>query len=70
MVILPTMSRTDSPNATPDDLDELPQFELDFLLDDLDDPTEVMVAPRRDDQEKTQWITMDIEHAVPLDDLR
>lgn len=64
------MSTTDVRNSSPGDLYELPQFELDYLLDNLDEPTEVMVVPERGDQDKTRWITMDLDHAVALDDVR
>lgn len=51
--------------------DELPVFELDYLFDDRDRPTEVTVFPAEDTFDiSTNWITIDIDHAVPLDRIR
>lgn len=50
---------------------ELPRFELEYLVDDLDEPTEIMVVPEPDHSRgHEQWITMDTGHAVPLEDVR
>lgn len=51
--------------------DELPVFDLDYLFDDRDHPTEVTVFPAEDTFDiSTNWITIDIDHAVPLDRIR
>lgn len=47
----------------------LPTFDLDYGYDDPDDPTSVTVyAPNADDV-CTTWITIDVHHAVPLEDV-
>lgn len=48
-------------------LDEYPVFELTFLFDKPHDPTEVTVIPRKVQDATTQWITIDADHAIPLD---
>lgn len=65
------MPSTHARTGSPDDLYELPQFELDYLLDDVEAPTEVMIVPREgEDGDKTRWITMDLDSVVSLDDVR
>ena len=62
------MSATDSPDP---DLTTLPEFELDCLFGDRDDPTEVTVFPAGDDGAlSTQWLSVDIDHAVSLEEVR
>lgn len=49
-------------------LDDLPEFDLRYLLDDGERPTSVTVyAP---DNLESTWITIDADAAVSLDDLR
>lgn len=56
-------------HATPDDA--LPRFELSYLFDDRDKPTEVTVFPESNEYDiSTNWITIDVSSAVPLDNLR
>ena len=53
------------------DLEELPRFELSYLFDSEDEPTEVTVFPESDDHDiSTNWITVAIDAAVPLDQIR
>lgn len=53
------------------ELEELPRFELSYLFDDEDEPTEVTVFPESDDFDiSTNWITVAIGAAVPLDQVR
>lgn len=53
------------------DLDELPGFDLSYLFDNADDPTEVTVFPASNDQDiSTNWITVDLGTAVPLEQVR
>lgn len=47
----------------------LPSFELDCLFDDVDDPTEVTVFVTGS-QTVSEWITADVDTAVPLDEIR
>lgn len=50
------------------ELEELPRFDLSYLFDSEDEPTEVTVFPESDDFDiSTNWITVAIEAAVPLD---
>jgi hypothetical protein len=51
-------------------LEELPQFDLEYLFDDDDDPTEVTVFSDDPESLSTQWITVDRQHAVPLEEVR
>lgn len=67
-----TMSRTD-PGDEPMALirGRLPAFRLEFYYDDQEYPTEVTVCSATDRGTlATHWITIDIDHAVPLDDIR
>ncbi|MFB6070813.1 MAG: hypothetical protein ABEJ76_07295 [Halanaeroarchaeum sp.] len=53
------------------ELDELPEFELSFLFDDQEEPTEVTIFhPGADERSATRWMTMDSDYAVCLDDVR
>lgn len=49
-------------------LDELPEFELRFLLDDGDDPRSVTVYSP--DALETAWLTADCKDSVSLADVR
>lgn len=61
---------TDGPAVSGNRVDELPEFSLEYLLDDAVDPTEVTVFRPCGDEITTHWITVGIDHAVPLDELR
>ncbi len=51
--------------------DQLPEFELECMYDDWDEPTEVTVFSTADgDSLYTAWLTADRDHAVSLADLR
>lgn len=53
------------------ELDELPEFELCYLFDDQDDPSEVTIfRPGVDERSATRWLTVDSDHAVDLEQLR
>ena len=53
------------------ELDELPEFELCFLFDDQDAPTEVTIfQPGVDERSATRWLTIDSDHAVDLEQIR
>lgn len=66
------MSAADrSGSASRNPLEELPRFDLDYLVDDEDDPAEVTVLPASGDHDiSSTWITIDLSHAVPLDEIR
>ncbi|WP_372912143.1 hypothetical protein [Salinigranum sp.] len=51
-------------------LEELPQFDLEYLFDDDDCPTEVTVFADDPESLSTRWITIDREFAVPLEEVR
>lgn len=54
-----------------DDPQALPRFELEYLVDDIQHPTEIMVVPHgAADRPGARWITADILHAVPLEWVR
>lgn len=49
----------------------LPRFDIRCHLDDIDDPTEVTVfTDTRTVELATQWVSIDAEHAVALEDVR
>lgn len=50
-------------------LEELPQFDYDYLYDDEDDPSEVTIFADEVEELSTNWITIDERHAVPLEKL-
>jgi hypothetical protein len=52
------------------DHDAWPTFELDYLYDDADDPTEVTVFVDATDALATSWLTVGVETAVPLEEVR
>lgn len=66
------MSATDRPpEPRPDGLDAPPEYELACRFDDEEAPTEVTVFPAEFGEDlATHWLTMDVEHAVPLDRAR
>lgn len=60
-----------SPPERAMDLRALPRFDLSYLFDTEDDPTEVTVFPATDDFDiSTNWITVDVDGAIPLDEIR
>lgn len=66
------MSVTDhqEPDAAVE-LDELPAFDLSYLFDNADEPTEVTVFPASNTHDiSTNWITVDTGTAVPLEQVR
>lgn len=53
------------------DPQSLPRFELEYLVDDMEYPSQVMVVPHgTGDRSETEWITVDIRDAVPLEWVR
>ena len=52
-------------------LEEYPEFELSYLLDDDDDPNEVTVFPKAESEDlATEWVSIDVNAAVALEDAR
>jgi len=66
------MSVVDSSRAFDEvQFDQLPEFELECMYDDWNDPTDVTIYSTDDDDNLyTVWITVDRDHAVPLADVR
>jgi len=57
--------------ATPSTLEAYPEFDLHARYDDLADPSELTVYSVADtDDPTTTWLSIDVEHAIPLEDLR
>jgi hypothetical protein len=53
------------------EFDQLPEFELECMYDDWDDPTAVTVfSTEESDSLYTAWLTADRDHAVSLDAVR
>lgn len=53
-----------------EDLSSRPEFELACLFDDMDDPAELTVFTPEGNATATEWITIEREGAVPLDEIR
>lgn len=49
--------------------DELPTFDLTYLTDSDDDPTEVTLFPADGENFISKWITIDIDHSIPLEEV-
>jgi hypothetical protein len=67
-LIRPTMSVTDRSGREGSALDELPEFDLAFILDEEDGEQSVTVY--RPDSLETTWMTADAEAAVSLNEVR
>jgi hypothetical protein len=49
----------------------LPTFELEWAVDDADDPSEVtLFSDGEGDDLTVSWLTIDADHAVPIDEIR
>jgi hypothetical protein len=66
------MSAIERSNSADDAvLDELPEFDLTFLYDDEEEPTEVTIFEGTSQADlTTRWLTMDYQHTVALDSVR
>lgn len=62
------MSRTTPNDAPSRSRDGRPTFELTARFDDAVEPSEVTVFPSAVDDSTTQWLTIDVEHALPLEE--
>lgn len=53
------------------DRQELPEFELEYLFDDDEDPTTVTVFTGDEESEDilTSWITIEEQYTIPLDEV-
>lgn len=59
--------RPDKPNVEPTDS---PEFTLDYMIDNEEDPTELTIFSPEEDDITTHWITVDFATAVPIQDIR
>jgi hypothetical protein len=50
--------------------DELPAFDYRYLIDEAVEPVEVTVFPADPKDPVTEWVSMDVEHTVPLEEVR
>lgn len=50
-------------------IDELPTFELDYGIDDPDDPDEVTIFEPDAESVTTSWLSIDAGHAVSIEDV-
>lgn len=52
-------------------LETLPTFAVDYFVDDRERPSRVMLMPRAlEPGSSDQWVSIDADHAVPLDEVR
>lgn len=63
------MSVTDSMRDSDYRLADLPTFDLNYTVDDGDDPRLITVYAEAAEEFATHWITVDVEHAVDLADV-
>lgn len=67
------MSANERPEPIADEgqtLQRLPRYELEFLFDQEETPNEVTVFVDDVGELATSWLTIDVEHAVPLEEVR
>jgi hypothetical protein len=64
-----TEQGTDAAHGAPQLYADFPQYGLTCVVDDADEPTEVTLFPE-DELERvyTQWISVDAEFAIPLEE--
>lgn len=63
------MSTTGASVSTTE-LEAPPEYELDCLYDDCDDPSELTIFSPTSRKLSTEWVTADASSAVPLDRIR
>jgi len=63
---MPVSDALDDSSVQPAHADLL---DLYCAVDDEDDPTQVTIYSERDGELPTHWISMDVEHAVALDEM-
>jgi len=52
------------------DLQKLPEFELNCIFDDIENPTEVTLFSPATERTLTQWVTADTADAIELSEIR
>ena len=50
-------------------IDDLPTFELDYGIDDPDEPGEVTIFAPEAEHVTTCWLSIDARHAVSIEDV-
>ncbi|MXR50537.1 hypothetical protein GRX03_02800 [Halovenus sp. WSH3] len=61
---------THEQQATDRSLDEQPEFELECLFDDMQEPTELTIFTPEGEATASEWITVDRHSAVPVTEIR
>ncbi|MFC6724566.1 hypothetical protein ACFQE1_09305 [Halobium palmae] len=65
------MSITDPSRSDDAESVAFPSFELEYAFDDASEPTEVtLFSTSGEDDPVTNWLTVDVDHAVPLEEVR
>lgn len=59
-----------TPTTRSAELTEFPDFDLEYLFDDQDDPTEVTIFSPGNDDITTHWLTIDVDSAVSIEAMR
>lgn len=56
--------------AADDELSEEPNFDLECLFDDMEEPTELTIFTPEGNATASEWITIDRPSAVPITEIR
>lgn len=56
--------------AAEERLDDQPEFELECLFDDMEEPSELTIFTPDGSATASEWITVDRRDAVPVDQIR
>lgn len=60
----------ETPTVDGNSIQHFPQFGLEWLYDNRMRPEEVTILDRATSDISTHWITIDVEHAVPVEEIR
>lgn len=60
----------DDPPSSAEPIEDVPEFELEYLYDDPVDPSELTIFAPTEDRLATEWITVDRSAAVPIEVVR
>ena len=63
------MSASGGPSGSTARVRETLDVDLEWLFDDPDDPSEVTVFTPRGERTATEWITVDADTAIPVDEV-
>lgn len=64
------MSQSEHPTELDEPLADAPEYELECLFDDMENPTEVTVFYPEGERTATEWVTVDESVAVSLSEIR